>query len=637
MPDEEPIFSSIQLPDLDGEKKKPKKKIVKKKRVPAKTTAVKTAEKAKDQEINKQLASIYRDDKGRLPDMKEIDMRKSHPFLRAIFIILFIGALLAGAAWVGFFALSGGKKYADEHVSLVVSGPAGVTAGATTTYVIKYKNDQTTALQNAVLNIQYPEGFVYISSEPAANNAGHTEWTIGNIAPYKQGEISVTGIMSGSINQKQSWRVLLGYQPENMNSKLQKTFIFDVAADSSPFSLAVTGPDKTIIGNEAKYIFIVKKESDTTIKQLQLKPAIPANFYITSSSPALNKDGAWLIDAAKKTSTSTAVANNWIFKLNGKYSSSSEPYITMLADLFSTEKNTKYSLAQSSVTTNLLQNNLDFSLAINGSMGNFNSQPGDTLNITIYLKNLNTADIKNASLKLILDAPSANKQSIVNWAQITDDKDGDIKGTQVDNSLRRGEISWNKAKLPELATMSQNDEASIDIRLPLKDASSFSLSELTSYKINVIAETTFTDGAGVAHTFSSNPIIITLNSDLKFEPRDSVSEDGQTHEITWVLTNNFHPLKNIALSADVYGDVSLQSDTSTPAGQFVYDKNAKKVAWSIPEMPESVDVLAQPFSITLNKINPSQEMLMSKVHITADDATTGEKLDFLGDEIMLSR
>jgi len=637
MPDEEPIFSSIQLPEPDEEKKKIKKKIVKKKRTSAKTSKTITAEKAKDQEMNKQLASIYRDDRGRLPDMKEIDMRKSHPFLRAIFIILFLGVLLAGSAWVGFFVLSGGNKYSDEHVSLSVSGPAGVTAGVTTTYVIKYKNDQSIALQTTVLNVQYPEGFVYVSSEPAADNAGHTEWQIGNIAPYKQEEISITGLMSGAINQKQSWRVLLSYQPENMNSKLQKTSIFDVVVNNSPFSLAITGPDKAVIGNDAKYVFIVKKESDTQLKQLQLKPAIPANYYITSSSPPLDKDGAWIIDTAKKTSTSSAILDNWIFKLGGKFSSSSESNVNMLADLSSAGNGIRYNLAQSSITTNLLQNNLDFSLAINGSMENFNSQPGDTLNITIYLKNLNTGDIKNASLKLTLDAPSANKQSIINWSQITDDKDGDIKGTQVSNSLRRGEIVWNKTKLPDLATMAQNDEASIDLRLPLKDVSGFPLSDLTSYKINAIAETTFTDEAGMVHTFSSNPIIITLNSDLKFEPRDSVSEDGQAHQITWVLTNNLHPLKNIALSADVYGDVSFQSDTTTPAGQLVYDEKTKKISWTLPEMPESVDVLALPFTLTLNKINPSQDMLMSKVHVTADDAITGEKLDFLGDEILLNR
>ncbi|MEK7160679.1 MAG: hypothetical protein AAB724_01480 [Patescibacteria group bacterium] len=52
-------------------------------------------------------------------------------------------------------------------------------------------------------------------------------------------------------------------------------------------------------------------------------------------------------------------------------------------------------------------------------------------------------------------------------------------------------------------------------------------------------------------------------------------------------------------------------------------------------MPLSLDVLNSIFSITLNKKNPTQNILISRVRVQAEDAITGEKFDFLADEISL--
>ncbi len=161
----------------------------------------------------------------------------------------------------------------------------------------------------------------------------------------------------------------------------------------------------------------------------------------------------------------------------------------------------------------------------------------------------------------------------------------------------------------------------------------------TSSQITAVAEISFKDEEGITHNFSSNQIIITVNSDLKFEARDAVSPSGkgEKHQINWVLTNNFHPLKNLTLTAEVYGDVSVELPTPTPAGEASFNQQTKKITWTISDMPESVDVLALPITILLNKINPTQALLVSKVHVEAEDTVTGEKLDFMGDEIKFNR
>src|SRR3989339_1334529 len=220
---EEPSFSTKPLPDEP--ENKPKKQS-RKKRSPE--TSSSSRENIKQTKISKQLTQIYQDDQGHLPDMKKIKIKKNHSGFKTFLGVIFVGGLLAATAWAGFFFMPSDQKFSEEKVEIRVNGPTYVTAGTTTTYKISYENKQNLTLKKLTLNIQYPEGFVFLSSDVEAKNSGHTEWNLGEIAAGKKKEISITGISYGSISQKQSWRSFLKYKPENFESELQKAAILDV-------------------------------------------------------------------------------------------------------------------------------------------------------------------------------------------------------------------------------------------------------------------------------------------------------------------------------------------------------------------------------------------------------------------------
>ena len=106
------------------------------------------------------------------------------------------------------------------------------------------------------------------------------------------------------------------------------------------------------------------------------------------------------------------------------------------------------------------------------------------------------------------------------------------------------------------------------------------------------------------------------------------------HNVTWVLNNNVHPLKNISLNANLYGDITV-SPITAPAGNANYNQTDKTLTWTIPQMSSETDVLALPFTVTLNKKNPTQNLLVGKVRLQAEDTITGEKIDIMGDEVPL--
>lgn len=614
-----------------GDDKPKKKRVVRKKKAVPPEEAVEEQKMAK---INQELKNIYSDNNGRIPNMRQIQKRNKHPLLRAFFALIVIGGLMAGAAWVGFFYLPSQKQTSAQNISLEINGPTDLSVGATTTYIIHFKNKESVKINNAVLTVNYPEGFVFTESSKQPDNEGKTEWKIGSINANEDGEIKITGQNFGTIDQERSWRVFLNYTPENFASELQKMVALTTKITEAPVTITAIGPDKVALGDEAEYVYTVKRTGDWPSNKLTVRPILPANFYIVSSSPAIAKDNTWLITIDPATTS----PDEMIYKLIGKYNEQGinleeNAIVETGAELllpFGADQQ-MFTIGTAKLKTELAKNSQTFSLAINGTMTDFGSRPGEMLNITLYLKNSGKESMKNISVKLAVEAPALKKQSAIDWTEISDKLDGTIVGEQINDKNRRATITWGAGELPALAELKPNADATIDLRVPIRSTENFDLAAIGDYLIKTIAEVTYKDKSGAEKSLGSNPVNITLNSDLTLDIRTEGA--GTERAITWILGNSFHPLKNLELTATLFGDVSFSSETPAPAGTVAYDEKEKKITWQITEMPESVDVLALPFTVNINKENPTQNTLVSKVRVKAEDTVTSQTIEFMGDEV----
>jgi len=639
MPPQKRSFSSKKIDD-------DKKKVVKKRRITTKKiTTPKTIKKPirktlprkkkkvrEKKEIEGFLDDIYENKKGS-SKMNEIQIKKRHPILKFFFTLIILGGFFAGIAWIGFFTFPGNKTFTEDSVKLSIEGPKYVNLGTTTTYRINYSNLQKMDLNNVVLSVKYPNGFEIIETIPKGKNSTNNEWDLDILNPKETGYIEITGKMYGALKQEQSLRAFLNYSPKNFESELQTVATLTNKIDQTPFKLSVTGPDSVVVGNDVEYKFTLETTESILGQVIELVPQFPENFYITESEPELNQDKIWVI--ADRTTTSTLEKQE--FTITGKYSESEDDKLTAGIDLqLYTNSGQTYSLAKSEINSLLSKNDLGYSLAINGSTKDFSSVPDELLTISLRIKNSSEEEFSNAKIKLWLDAPALKRDSLLDWAEVSDDNDGDIQGIQLTDDHRRGQIIWNKRHIPALENITSGDEVVIDLNIPIKNSNEISLSELQGYIINITSEISF-EKDGKEKVISSNPINITINSDLSFENRDKITkEDGkEVHNVTWIINNSFHPLENIKISADVYGNINSITTEDSIDGKLFYDEKNSKITWEIKQMPVEVDIFALPIKIKLSKKDLSQEILVSKVHIEATDTITKETLSFIGEEIKL--
>ena len=456
MSEELPRFSSQPL---GGEK--PKRRTVRRRAVSNMRPRRAVSSKL-NKETESQLSSIYRDDRGNLPDMGKIKIQGRNSAVKTFFGIIVLGGFLAAAAWAGFFLLPAANKMSENQIKLVIDGPQKIALGSSNSYKITFENLQNVKLKNATLTVYYPEGFAFSESSFPAKNVGRTEWELGIIGAKKKGELVITGASYGSLNKETSWRVLLNYQPENFNSILQKVTTFTTSIDQSPISLTITGPEKATIGNEAEYTFKLKIADSFTAPAMELSPIWPANFHLATSTPSLKKSGWPIVNAT----------TDMVFKVKGQFSDSADPTSEVKAILYlsPTEPTEKFEVANTSLKTTIIKNALNLNLAINGSLGNLSAQPGNTLNLTLNTKNSSPEIANKTIIKLTIEAPSVQKQSILNWINFQDKYDGAVKGEQINNDLRRGTITWDDKKIPALSALKANDEVNIDLGMPIKGA-----------------------------------------------------------------------------------------------------------------------------------------------------------------------
>lgn len=621
MPDENQ--ESIVQGDLPT--KKPTRR-----RSPAKKTSKPTDNR---REVDEFLKDIYQNNGGN--NLKRIKMKKRHPIFKFFFTLIILGAIFAGVAWFGFLTFPGNKTSSDD-ITLTIVGAANVGLGVTTTYQINYENKSKEAIKNAVLTLKYPAGFKFIESQPAPKNEGKTEWQLPDLNAGEKGTVSITGKLYGSLNEEQSWRAFFDYTPNNLQSALQSVATLVTKVDEVPVKMSITSPDKSSYGTDVTYKITVQKISDSIPNKLNLVLGLPSNFNLTTTSPALGKNNTWNI----VWDTNSTTLNQMEFDVTGQYTDagqivSSTPFSAALQ--INDENNNTFELAKNEVNTELSNNEVILNLAVNGSIKDLTATPDGLLNISLALKNNGKTALKNAKIKLILDTPSLDGKSILDWSKISDAADGDIQGVQLNDDLRRGQIIWSKTHIKDLEKISSNKDLTVELNLPVKNSQNNDLSEYKESVVKATAEIDFTDENGDDKIVASNSVTITINSDLELGLQDNIainSNNKKVHNITWTLTNSLHPLKNLKITADTYGDVTFATG-NVSNGSINFDQSTKQITWSANNMPLELDSLTIPFSITLNKENPTQQILLTKVKVEAVDAVTNQTIQFMGSDIRL--
>jgi len=251
--------------------------------------------------IQKDLAEVYTDSNGEIPDLTKLERTQRPQWKSALYVLIFIFAVLLVVAIAGFLVFTGiigGDGFTNEKVIFKIDPPITIMSGQEAIYTILITNKENINLYNAKLEMFYPDNFQYLEGVPEAESEKQNIWNFSVLRVGETQKIEIKGKVLAALNSSQTFKGILTFKPANLNATYKQDAIVDVLVSSSNIGLDISGPEKALVNQTVEYKLKYKNSSDENIVDLQLVIDYPDGFVFNKADPAAD-DGTneiWTID-----------------------------------------------------------------------------------------------------------------------------------------------------------------------------------------------------------------------------------------------------------------------------------------------------------------------------------------------------
>jgi uncharacterized repeat protein (TIGR01451 family) len=600
-------------------------------------------EEVKEEEIDEGLSRIYEDEKGKIINVKKIAFKRGRGIIFRFFSFLFTLAILAGLGYGAYYLyLQKGSDATDIEFSL--NSKDKVAAGEEFFYTVKYRNLSNVNLQNAEIKLIYPENFIFLNSEPRGESESSLK--IGEIGAHRSGEIKIKGKIVGLAGQRAIAFAEIIYTPVNFSSQFKKEASSEISIQDIGLNFNINSPASALAGEEntifIKYAF--KKENFINKFILSIEPL--GNIEFTSPTSTENgilsasriiRTGAWEINKIPAISSlpGAATSEEGELDIKFKFRNKEKPQENLNIKAEYTEDGQKYyKFFEKTLFFEVVKNNLNLGLILNGSRADQGVEFGQTLNYTIVYANKGEAEMKDIVIMAVLDS------DLLDWDSLEDKNKG---------QLETRALSWSKEEIPALASIKSGDENLIDFSiklLPLEKAQAANL-DPRQYQIKSFVQFSIGTSTPIKNSedAKSNTITCKINSDLKLKEEvryfdlDNIAvgsgplppQAGQatSFKVYWKITNNLHELNNVKIQTKLPNYIKWDNKNRATVGSIQFDSSSNSVVWDVGKMPISVYEATAEFSIALTPAETDKNkilVLLSGTEVSAIDSETSAEI-----------
>lgn len=208
--------------------------------------------------------------------------RKRRVRVAGIFFMTSVIFFLVSLAGVAYFFYYGGNSVSVEQIAIDVQGPTMIASGDTTPLSLTITNKNPVALENATIEITFPNG-TRSADDVLAPYPRYVE-NIGTLASGATVTRSVKAILFGSTGQSLTLPVSLSYGASGSNAVFVKKTSLALTISSTPLSVSVETLTETVSGKPLTLTLSVRSNATVPLSDVVLSASFPFGFSVTSSS-----------------------------------------------------------------------------------------------------------------------------------------------------------------------------------------------------------------------------------------------------------------------------------------------------------------------------------------------------------------
>ena len=578
------------------------------------------------QEIDANLNEIYSDKKGELVNVKKMKIRKKSGLIVRIFKKLVIAVLLLLAAYFVYINYFTGDSDLGA-VNFSISAPEKVLAGQEFSYVINYKNLTKFAISQIKLELNYPENFVFTSSDVSASSFNNS-FDLPSLAAGQENSIEIRGMIIAENKSVNVVTASLHYLPVNFSSHFKKESSVATVVSGIGYEVGVNYPNLIFVGQSGELILSFSNYRDNQLEDIVIEFEIPESTEIdlvdkaeNNGNDLLKAEGpkAWILN------TSQLGEKNLVFKYLAKQESSRKEIILRLKKRLADGQS--YTFYEENMYIEVVRSDLNISLFLNGSKSNQAVSFGDNLNYTLNYSNKGDSSYKDAVITAVFDG------NLFDFSSLTSDVLGDVRSTQ---------IIWNQQDIETLGEIKPGDEGEINFSIKIKKYS-------TDLALEDMEVSVYSQYGGDSNSEDSNNksnvIISSINSNLNLVEQIRYFDDNNmpvgsgplppkvnettSFRVYWQLQNNLHEIRETEVSLILPDYVNWDNFNSVSVGNLYYNESSREVVWEAGRLPAAIDQAEAYFSISLTpQVSDLNKILVlsSGATVKAIDTETKEEI-----------
>lgn len=550
-------------------------------------------------------------------------------FVTKIFAFSVIFFLVA-AGIAAYMVLGGFNIISSKNVDISVQGLIAVSAGEELALDIIVTNNNNTALENAILYVEYP---------PGTRKAGNIneelirdQIDIGLIGSRGgRATKTVKAVLFGEKDSVQQIKITVDYNARGSNASFSKQKTYDIAIKSSPVLVSVDVPKEVNAGQEIVLTINVTSNSATLVRDLLVRAEYPFGFTFASANPAPTFDNnVWKVGDLNPKEKRTYV-------IRGKMEGQNEEERTFRFNV-GTAKETdekQISVTYISLIQSLSIKKPFVTLTLgldNTTSGDFISKIDSQIRGSLGWANNLPITLNDASIEVKLSGQGLDK------SKVTVEQKGFYQSSS-------NTITWDKNDVPELKTIGPGDSGFVNFSLNTLPNNQQTIAQGRNMEINldivlkgtrvqnnvpqeVRSETT--RKIKIASYIDVNArSLYTVGPFVNKGPIPPKAEVETTYTIIWTLSNTFNDIANAYITAQLPPYVKWLN-TFSPSGEKVtYNESTRMITWNVGDVKAGTGYSTSPREVALQvSFTPSLSqvstapLLMGEVKASATDRFT---------------
>jgi len=504
---------------------------------------------------------------------------KRHLHFAIMFFMIAVLFFLISLATASYFFFYGGNAVSVDKVSIEILGPATIAGGDTVPLSLTVTNKNSTALENATIEITFPNG-TRSTADVLSPYPRYTE-NLGTIASGAVITRSVKAVVFGGAGEALALPVSFSFSAAGSNSIFVKKVSYQLAVSSTPLSVSVDTPAEVTSGNPFAFAITVRSNATVPLDNVVLSGAFPFGFSVVSSSPVLS-NSAFLLGTMRPGASKTLTLTGTI---EGQDAEQRVFHFTVGTAKTAQDQTLAVTYMTQDATVKIAPHFIDTTLALNGNTAaNVVIAPGSYQNATVSYTNMLTTSMQDSVISIAISG------SAIDY--------GSIKTTNGFYNSADHTIIFSRDTDPALATLAPHASGLGTFTFSTRASGALPPSPTITFTISVsgtrIGETNTTEQMNTSATKTAKVATTIALSASSLHSSGPFSNSGfippradqaTTYAIVWNAQNQGSAVAGGTVSSMLPSYVSYTGETSG-AGSFSYNKTSRTVTWNIGDLAQ---------------------------------------------------